>query len=330
VAALAALATTATADAPRLTWPVPHRGFLERQPLESFVQPTASGEPLSALFGCVRNSGARFHEGLDLAPLARDRSGEATDPIVAIADGIVRHIAPRAGDSGYGRYIVLEHPDLVPSVYTLYAHLRSVADNLAPGQRVQRGQFLGVMGRSAGGYSIPADRAHLHFEIGLRLSDDFPSWYARQGFGSPNRHGNWNGMNLVGFDPLAFFTEVRDHGSRQPLEHIAREPVAARVWVASRSVPSFARRYPELVDGEIPLGGPGGWEVDFTWYGLPLALRPREAPPADAAVRGRFTILSRERRLGGGDGCIQLVVTQRGRLEPGKDLRENLELLFGP
>lgn len=328
--ALACAAVAAAQDAVRLTWPVPNRAFLEGRPLEAWAQPTASGDPVSALFGCVRNSGTRFHEGIDLAPVGRDARGEATDPIVAVADGVVAHIAARAGDSGYGRYVVLEHPDLIPAVYTLYAHLASIADNLRVGDRIERGRFLGIMGRSAAGYSIPRERAHLHFEIGLRLSDDFEDWYRRQGFGSPNRHGNFNGMNLAGFDPRAFFDEFRAGRVRQPIEFLAREPVAARVWVAARGVPALLRRHPELIQGSVPLLGPAGWEVDVTWYGLPIAFRPLDAPPPGSQPRGRFTILARERRLGGGDGCIQLVVTQRGRLEPGRDLRENLELVFGP
>ena len=60
-----------------------------------------------------------------------------------------------------------------------------------------------MMGRSAGGYAIPKDRAHVHFEIGLKLSDNFDSWFTWKKFGSPNQHENWNGMNLMGLDPNA-------------------------------------------------------------------------------------------------------------------------------
>mgnify|MGYP003334059019 CR=1 FL=1 len=61
------------------------------------------------------------------------------------------------------------------------------------------------MGHSSGGYMIPAARAHLHFEVGLAITSDFQGWYDHRRFGSRNEHGMWNGMNLVGVDPVAFF-----------------------------------------------------------------------------------------------------------------------------
>ena len=43
----------------------------------------------SSLFGCVRNSDSRFHEGLDLYPVKRDDRGEAADPVYAVLLGRV-------------------------------------------------------------------------------------------------------------------------------------------------------------------------------------------------------------------------------------------------
>lgn len=116
----------------------------------------------------------------------------------------MRHVSRVAGKSSYGRYVVLEHPGVTPAVYTLYAHLGSVTSGLSVGQTSNKEQVLGIMGRSASGYAIPKDRAHLHFEIGLMLSRSFQLWYVGRKFGSPNDHGLWNGMNLVGMDPLVF------------------------------------------------------------------------------------------------------------------------------
>ena len=191
-------------------WPLPGEAFSDGQSHVQFVQPTVSGEPTSALFGCVRNDGHRFHEGLDLAPVQARRRGEATDPVMAIHPGVVAHINRIAGNSGYGRYVVLEHPALNPAIYSLYAHLATIPSSLEIGNTVEEGERIGVMGRSAGGYVIPRERAHLHLEVGLRLSSGFEEWYQRQNYTSRNHHGDFNGINLLGWDSLDYFTAFRD------------------------------------------------------------------------------------------------------------------------
>src|SRR5205085_1919765 len=121
-------------------------------------------------FGGVRSGGARFHEGIDIKCVSRDRAGEPLDNVFAAMNGVVRYINASAGDSNYGRYIVLEHTEVAPAVYTLYAHLARIAPNLRPGDRVTAGQVIATMGHSSGALPIPKDRAHLHFEIGLAVT----------------------------------------------------------------------------------------------------------------------------------------------------------------
>ncbi len=131
---------------------------------------------------------AQFHEGIDIRCVSRDRHGRPADAVFAAMTGVVRHISTSAGDS-YGRYDVLEHPDQSPAIYTLYAHLSHIAPGLTTGDRVTRGQVIGTMGHSSGGYVIPRERAHLHFEMGVMVTREFAAWYAKKGFGSPNDHG---------------------------------------------------------------------------------------------------------------------------------------------
>lgn len=264
-------------------WPTPDDAFSRGAPLEEFVQPAASGRVESGLYGSTRNGGRRFHEGLDLRPLGRDGQGEATDEIRAALAGVVRHVSARPGASSYGRYVVLEHPLEQPAVYTLYAHLAAVKTGLAPGVEVQAGQALGVMGRSAGGYTIPKDRAHLHFEIGLRVTDRFDAWYAEQGFGSPNEHGRWNGMNLLGLDPLAFFERLRAGSLPSIKEWMQTLPVAVVVSVDRAVEPDFIRRYPSLIkpgpgDADFFAGRSYGWEIGFDAAGVPLRWTRVEPP----------------------------------------------------
>jgi len=195
-----------------MVWPTPHSAPASGEGFETWAQATVSGDPASALFGCVRNDGRRFHEGIDIAPYhRRDRRGEATDPVVAAFTGTVAYVNTTAGDSSYGRYVIMEHPQFSPAVYTLYAHLAAVDASIEKGRVIDAGTRLGTMGRSAGGYTIPRDRAHLHFEIGLQLTERFQEWYDRQRYGSRNQHGNYSGLNLVGFDPLECYNWLRAH-----------------------------------------------------------------------------------------------------------------------
>jgi murein DD-endopeptidase MepM/ murein hydrolase activator NlpD len=332
IAGLVAVCPTVFAQGLRLTWPTPNNAYLEGRPLEDFIQPTVSGLVESGLYGCVRDNGRRFHEGVDLFPIRRDARGEALDPIVVIADGVVAHVSTNPSLSGYGRYVVVEHPDLVPAVYTLYSHLASVTPGLAAGQVIRRGQEIGILGRSAGGYTIPRERAHLHVEIGVRLSDDFDRWYRTKGFGNPNRHGNYNGMNLLGFDPLAFFDAFRENRIQQPGDFLAALPVAATVQVADRRTPDYVRRYPSLMQGAEPIGGVYGWEIDFDGSRIPLRMRPLGRSEL-RFPQDRFAVVRTDSAQISAWSCRSLVsrpARRGGPQQPGSDLADVLELLFGP
>ncbi len=251
-----------------LIWPTPNPAFQNGESIEAFIQPTVSGVPESGLFGCVRNSGSRFHEGLDLYPIKRDSRGEALDPVYAVLPGKVVHASRVSGYSSYGRYVVIEHDQEVPAYHTLYAHLASVGDGIMPGARVEAGTVIGIMGRSAT-YSIPRERAHVHFEIGFRLTDDFQAWYDRQKFGSKNRHGIWNGMNLVSINPLDFYESVRSGKATNLYEHLHHLPAVARIRVYSEQVPDFVKNYPSLVSKPFAGKSVVAWDIGFTEYGVP-------------------------------------------------------------
>lgn len=259
-----------------LIWPTPNPAFQNGEPIEAFIQPTVSGVPESGLFGCVRNSGSRFHEGLDLYPVKRTRSGEAADPVFAVLPGKVVHASRVAGHSSYGRYVVIEHDEEVPAFHTLYAHLASVDEGIVPGARVEAGTVLGMMGRSAT-YTIPRNRAHVHFEIGFRLTDNFQGWYDRKKFGNKNRHGMWNGMNLVSVDPLDFYKGVRSGEVKNLHEHLRRLPAAARIRVHSQQVPDFVKNFPALVTKPYQGKTVAAWDIAFTQYGVPKEWTPRFA-----------------------------------------------------
>lgn len=319
----------ASAQRIEFSWPTPNRAWEQGRGYEAWVQPTVSGEPESGLFGCVRSSGTQFHEGIDLRPVGRDSRREPTDKVTAAMDGVVRHVNTRAGDSSYGRYIVLEHPGLTPAVYTLYGHLARVEPGLRPGQSVPRGQVLGTMGRSAGGYAIPPDRAHLHFEIGLMMTQNFASWYAWKKFGSPNEHGPWNGMNLMGLDPQDFLRQWRNRKVDNFSEYLDRLRPVVRVRVATSRVPDFISRYPSLLRRPMPAGLVAGWEVECNATGLPFAWTPL-TPAEVAGMRGSpVQIVAVESALVRAYRCKSLVKPRGSGWVPGADLTIMLQQVFG-
>jgi len=310
-------------------WPTPNTAWERGGSIESFIQPTVSGEPESGTFGCVRSSGTQFHEGLDLKPVSRDRRGEPADKIGAAMAGIVRHVNLSAGDSSYGRYIVIEHPELTPAVYTLYAHLAAVEPGIRPGVRVAAGQMIATMGHTAGGYAIPRDRAHLHFEIGLRMTDEFEPWYLSRKFGSRNEHGVWNGMNLMGIDPLDFLRQWR-RGRVDDFEQYfdSFRPVV-RLRVVTSRVPDFIRRYPSLLRKPMPLGLVGGWEVECNSTGLPFAWTPLTTTEVAGLRAGSVQILAVDSAAVRAYRCKSLVKSRRNSYEPASDLETMLQQVFG-
>jgi len=311
------------------TWPTPHPAWNEGRPAASFLQHAGSGDPASGGFGGVRSGGIKFHEGTDITPVGRDRSGEATDPIFAAMTGVVRHINTSAGDSGYGRYIVLEHPEQTPAIYTLYGHLARIAPGLRAGERVARGQVIGTMGRSAGGYAIPKERAHLHFETGVMVTRDFQTWYARRKFGSPNEQGLWNGMNLMGFDALDFLRLWREKRVDNFEDYFKQMKPVVTLRIATMVTPDFVIRYPTLLTKERPLGPLAGWEIKFNWTGVPFAWTPLTLNEVVGLPRDQPRILAvdadEERR----QRSKALVVSRGGNWSVGKDLETVLQQLFG-
>jgi len=315
-----------------LAWPTPNRAFFEGRGIEAFIQPTASGAVESGLFGGVRNGGLRFHEGIDLKALARDKNGEPADPIFAVLPGVVRYINLVPGNSEYGRYVVIEHTGATPAVYSLYGHLSAVQPELRAGATVARGQRIATMGRSSSTIAIPKAQAHVHFELGVRLTDNFRPWYDSKKFGSRNMHGIYNGYNLMGFDPLDFFRKWRAGNAAGFQDYFARMQQAVRVRVVTRATPDFVRRYPSLLTKPLPAGAGGalgGWEIACNPTGLPFAWTPLSTMEVIGERAGSVSIVAYDEALIKAWRCRSLVVTSRGVPRPGRDLQDVLDMLFG-
>ncbi len=317
------------AERVEFTWPTPNSAWSEGRPATSFLQQAGSGDPESGGFGGVRTAGTQFHEGIDIVPHARDRRGEPTDDIFAAMAGVVRHINSSAGESSYGRYIVIEHPEQTPGIYTLYAHLARIAPGMRAGERVTRGQVIGTMGHSSGGYSIPKDRSHLHFEIGVMVTRDFQTWYGRQKFGSPNEQGLWNGKNLMGFDPLDFLNQWRAKRVNTFQDYFAQLEPVVTLRIATTRTPDFVQRYPSLLTKELPLGPVAGWEIKFNWTGVPFSWTPLTGIDVIGLARDQPRITAVNSDIERRQRSKSLAVSRRGSWSVGKDLEPVLQQLIG-
>ncbi len=228
---------------------------------------TGTGRPESGMFGNTRkyaDGSPRYHEGIDIAPAQPwKRNTNPTDRVCAAADGLVVYINRcERNPSLYGNYVVLTHPVAgFGEVYTLYAHLRTIAAGLRAGLTVRAGHTLGVMGHTP---DIPLARAHLHFELGVMMNRYYPLIDAQ--------HGVWNGANLYGINPCDAFAEQREKGFFDIAAYLKRRRQAAWVTqVPPGPLPDFFRRYPSLWHGEHRAAWP--MLVRFSYEGIPLAGR---------------------------------------------------------
>src|SRR6185503_113474 len=118
----------------------------------------------------------------------------------------------KASLSNYGNYLVLRHEIDGVEVFTTYAHLREIRADLKTGAAVRAGERIGTLGRTTNTREgISRDRAHVHFEIDVRLSDRFAEWFKKHLPRERNDHGAWNGQNLAGLDPRLVLLSQAKH-----------------------------------------------------------------------------------------------------------------------
>ena len=86
-----------------------------------------------------------FHRAVDI-------DAPPNAPVVAAAPGVVKEARTQ---SGYGKIVVVSHADGIESAY---AHLNTI--KVTPGQTVERGDTLGLAGRTGN-----ASCTHVHYEI---------------------------------------------------------------------------------------------------------------------------------------------------------------------
>lgn len=275
-----------------LIWPTPNPAFLEHKEPEAYLQATASGRIESGDWGCSRNGGSKFHEGIDLKSIEKDPSGSVVDPVGAISCGVIAHVNRETSDSNYGKYVVVSHTDMGLEWFSLYAHMGSIAEDIHPGLHISAGHNLGVMGNSSSSIQIPKSRSHLHLEIGLRLNSKFNIWYSQQDFKTENAHGSWNGMNLQGVNPLDFYEYFIDAPDEPFYSYFLKEPVSFEVLVYFEHRPDFLYRNPIFLRGKAAPTTASWYRIGFTWYGLPVDWTPIESNRADKRLNPETIVIS--------------------------------------
>lgn len=96
--------------------------------------------------------------------LALDLKGSSSN-IYAAAAGTV---AATGYNSANGRYVIIKHTVSGKTVYSFYAHMKSITSGIKKNKKVSKGQKIGVMGSTGSA----ASGAHLHFSVVNKLSSN--------------------------------------------------------------------------------------------------------------------------------------------------------------
>ncbi|MGC3956835.1 MAG: M23 family metallopeptidase [Verrucomicrobiota bacterium] len=295
---------------------------------ERFFVPTVGKPWKSGCFGCVRTEGWQMHEGLDIRCLQRDKKSEPTDPVMATADGTVAYINRKPSLSNYGNYIILRHVVDGIEVCSIYAHLREVRADLKSGDTIKAGETIGILGRTANtSQGISKERAHVHFELNLFVSERFPAWYKKNFPKQRNDHGQWNGQNLLGIDPRAVFLEQQEQGAKFNLvQLIQSQPELCRVLVRETDFP-WLKRYAPLVHPNPVAAKEGiaGYEISMNFVGIPIALTPRAA--SEIKSKARVQLLSVNEAEYKRSPCRKLVTNRSGKWQLANNGVNLIELL---
>jgi peptidoglycan LD-endopeptidase LytH len=281
------LVLVATPASPLMDLPTDNELLFSKTHSKNFFQPTFSGRTLSAMFGCVRSLNSngkftRFHEGVDIRPLEYKGNGEPSDLVHSVGEGVIAYVCPDSDDSNYGKYIVIEHNFFGCPFFSLYAHLSSINDDIEPGVKVEKGQKIGILGRTSNEFHIHQDFAHLHFEVNLMVNDRYVEWSNAVGDGTP-KHGKFNGANLIGIDPVRFYQFLQINPDAGLSDFISRERVAFRVVVPFKKNFSWIQHYPFSLTKSVS-DATTALEISMTYYGLPIRIEPKEKGELDARL----------------------------------------------
>lgn len=302
-----------TADEPlKLVLPTDNRALLEGDPSDFYMyvgrnfEGKVSSPWTAGQYGFVRTLkrtekdgviATKFHEGLDIKPVKRDRNQNPLDEVKAIANGEIVHTNNNAGGSSYGKYVVIRHDWDCGPFYSLYAHLSRVDTEV--GKMINAGEPFAIMGYTGAG--INRTRAHLHLELCMLSTENFVDW-----IGAKTPHGIYDGRNLIGIDLASLFlaTGSRDDVTIPTFLKGASPYFKVAIPRTSDNL-EITKRYPFLKKGDPGVASPS-WEIAFTDSGIPLSVTPSFREVSKATItfvrttRSRHEYYTRGRLIGSG------------------------------
>ncbi len=278
-----------------LTLPTDNNAIFSRDPSKFYMYTNRSFEGVSSRpwtagrYGFVRNQRrtshgiifTKFHEGIDIRPAHRDKNNQPLDDVRCLADGVVAYTNKVSGRSNYGNYVVVRHNWGDGPFYSLYAHLRSISVN--SGDPVKGNSLLGKLGYTGAG--INRERAHVHVEFAIMLSEKFETWYKKY-FRSPNHHNIHSGLNLSGMDIAGLFHSHKENPRLSLPEFIRMAGAYYKVAIPSKHLQALpiTQRYPWLERGRQAGKFPPAWEITLSSSGLPIEVRPYQKKIARPTV----------------------------------------------
>lgn len=218
---------------------------------------------------------SRMHEGIDVKPIRRDSNGEPLDEVRPIAPGIVAYVSADPRKSNYGRYVVIAHRVPEGTIYSLYAHLASVS--CREGQRVSPSDTVGILGYS--GVGLNKTRAHCHLEICLMINSNYDLIVQPP----TNKHGLFNGLNLVGFNAADVLRACEGGKAFSLSRYFAGLKEHYRVRVPWQGSLDILSRHPFLFRGRWGQTSPSV-DIAFTQEGIPIAIYPASQPVSTPVV----------------------------------------------
>ncbi len=116
--------------------------------VKRYLVSNTAGYYMRPLIGGTKTQGIHGHNAVDIGV-------SVGTPLLAAADGVILAAKETGYNGGYGKMVIISHPN---GTQTVYGHMNNI--NVSAGDRVVQGQVIGGSGNSG-----KSTGPHLHFEI---------------------------------------------------------------------------------------------------------------------------------------------------------------------
>ena len=138
------------------------------------------------------------HYGIDVAPAT---AGSLNTQIFSPVGGTIVRLRPDSDGDGYGNSVLIRDDNTDDPHVHLFAHLREFDPNLKPGETINRGQRIGIMGNTGKSYGV-----HLHYGTAVPNSSGTFDYHTYFGNKSDYTGNNLNGLSWENYGRGTFST----------------------------------------------------------------------------------------------------------------------------